>query len=85
MKYLFLFTIILCLTHISCIDNKPASGPGRNEPAPVIEEQKPIHEIPGLHLLYTVNDRLTGTFTSDLTARVLIAEPDGSRREILFE
>lgn len=85
MKYLFLFAILLCLTHISCTDNKTASGPGRNEPAPVIEEQKPIHEIPGLHLLYTVNDRLTGTFTSDLTARVLIAEPDGSRREILFE
>jgi len=45
----------------------------------------PLAKTPGLHLVYAVNDPRSVTFGVARSAHVLIAKPDGSRREILFD
>jgi len=58
---------------------KPAPPQG-TKPTPLV----PLYKTPGLHLVYTVNDPRTGTIGTVSIAHVLIAEPDGSRREVLI-
>ncbi len=77
--------LIACLI-LPIISACPQSGdkdiPPQETPEPV--QQLPIHKTPGLHLVYTVNDPRTATIGSEKKAHVLIAETDGSRREVLF-
>jgi len=44
----------------------------------------PIYKTPGLHLIYTVNNPRSATVGNTDNAHVLIAESDGSRRQVLF-
>jgi Tol biopolymer transport system component len=79
------FLLAACLLfQISCVPTNNNTGQKPDEGAVPAETVTPLYDIPGLHLLYTVNDRFANTGSAP-TARVLIAEPDGSRREILFE
>ncbi|MCX6646005.1 MAG: hypothetical protein NTY09_06575, partial [bacterium] len=73
------------LFQISCVGTNGDTGQKPEEGTIPAETVTPLRDIPGLHLLYTVNDRFASTVDVAPTARVLIAEPDGSRREILFE
>ena len=78
--------LVLCILFLnSCLTSEVRGDREIENTSSPPEEQAPLRDIPGLHLLYTVNDRFADTMTTDVTARVLIAEPDGSRREILFE
>ena len=75
--------LISCLLS-GCPRNPPNPDPVPDDPGisdPVI----PLKDSPGLRLLYTVNDPRGAVFNADQTARILIADPETGRREVLFE
>jgi len=81
---LSLLLVLACLILAACPDNPPENPPSNGQESEPVIEQIPLAESPGLHLLYTVNDPRSVAFGSTRAAHVLIAEPDGSRREVLF-
>lgn len=76
--------ILACLILSACPDNPPDNVSQNGQESEPVIEQTPLFETPGLHLLYTVNDPRSVAFGSSRAAHILIAEPDGSRREVLF-
>ncbi len=75
---------ILCCLLVACPRNqtdKPPDTTDDEEP----EIIAPLRETSGLYLLYTVNDPRAAVMNAPEIARVLIACPDGTRREVLFE
>jgi hypothetical protein len=88
----FLLLVILILPAVACPDSGNEEPPGDDDP--VITEDRPLWESPGLRLIYTVNDPRAGAYGVDRTARVLIAEPvnntgddtdiEEPRRDVLF-
>jgi hypothetical protein len=80
---LSLLLILTCLAITACPNSQSTGSTPPDEPEPAVEHI-PLFETPGLHLIYTVNDPRSTTFNASTSAHVLIAEPDGSRREVLF-
>jgi len=79
----FLLLALFILSGVTgCPDRPEDKSPDDEIPAP--EPELPICETPGLHLVYTVNDPRLATLGNADNAHVLIAESDGSRREVLF-
>ena len=79
--------IILLIVYLAsalsgCPSSSGKGADGTGTPQPVSE--LPVFKIPGLHLVYTVNNPRSDTEGNPDNSHVLIAEPDGSRREVLF-
>lgn len=76
--------ILACAAITACPNTSSENPAPRREEPDTVVPQTPLVETSGLHLIYTVNDPRSATFRASRSAHVLIAEPDGSRREVLF-
>jgi len=90
------WTFLLLILMVVSLTGCPDTGSGESDVPgdTAVTDDRPLREVPGLYLVYTVNDPRAATFGVDRVARVLIARPvvpygvDSEaiepRREVLF-